>query len=337
MNNKKTGTVRCTVCPRNCAPAEGDPGFCGVRANRCGRIVSLVYGLTTGLSVDPVEKKPLFHFLPGSRILSFGTPGCNMGCLFCQNWQMSKSVPKDVQLYRASPEDIACAASESGCSAVAFTYNDPVVFYEYAADTAAACHRHGIRAVAVSAGYVNPEARGALFSHMDAANIDLKGFSENFYRKNCGASLAPVLETLEYIAKETSCWLEITTLLIEGENDSDDMLKAECAWILEHLGPDVPLHLSAFYPAYRMTDRPPTFAERLLRAHRIASAAGLRYVYTGNIRGPETETTYCASCGKPLILRDRYRITGNRLTDGRCPDCGAACPGLFQNTALRRN
>lgn len=320
--------VQCTICPRNCILSEGQSGFCQIRKNIGSNVVLTSYGYNTGLAVDPIEKKPLYHFLPGSKVLSFGTLGCNMGCQFCQNWHISKS-KADPKINQTEPKKIVELAQELGCKSVAFTYNDPVIFFEYAIDTAKLCRENGIKTIAVTAGYINPEPRKEFFAHMDAANIDLKGFSERFYQKNCLARLEPILETIKYVKNETNCWLELTTLIIEGENDSDAEIKKECEWIVNNLGSDVPLHLSAFYPAYKFMHKPPTRLAALLMAYNIAKEAGLKYVYTGNTLDIRTSTTFCDSCSKPVIIRSGYEISENNLEKGRCHFCGGKCAGVF--------
>ncbi|HSG12390.1 MAG TPA: AmmeMemoRadiSam system radical SAM enzyme [Gaiellaceae bacterium] len=324
------GRIQCDVCPRACRLREGQRGFCFVRACEGGELVLTTYGRSSGFCVDPIEKKPLNHFLPGTPVLSFGTAGCNLGCKFCQNWDISKSRELDTLADTASPEAIAETASRLECRSVAFTYNDPVIFLEYAVDVAEACHARGIKTVAVTAGYVSPGAREELFAHMDAANIDLKGFTERFYEKVCAGRLRPVLDTLEHVARETDVWLEITTLLIPGLNDSDEEIRALAGWIERRLGPDVPLHFSAFHPDWKMRDRPPTPPATLTRAREVALAEGLRYVYTGNVHDPAGQSTYCGSCGALLIERDWYELGAWNLADGRCTACGARCPGVFE-------
>ncbi|WP_418320422.1 AmmeMemoRadiSam system radical SAM enzyme [Piscinibacter sakaiensis] len=324
------GRLQCDLCPRDCRLHDGQRGLCFVRARQGDHIVLTTHGRSSGFCIDPIEKKPLNHFHPGSSVLSFGTAGCNLACKFCQNWDISKSREMDRLMDQASPERIAEVAEANGCRSVAFTYNDPVIFAEYAIDTADACHQRGINAVAVTAGYIHAEPRRAFYAKMDAANVDLKGFNENFYFRQTGAHLAPVLETLEYIHHETDCWLEITTLLIPGANDSNEELEALTRWVAEHLGPDVPLHFTAFHPDYKMTDVPPTPPATLRRAREIGLAQGLHFVYTGNVHDREGGTTFCAGCGKPLIERDWYEINAYRLdADGRCPDCGTAPAGHF--------
>ena len=325
------GRVECDVCPRHCRLREGQQGLCFVRANRGGAVVLTTYGRSSGYCVDPIEKKPLNHFLPGTPVLSFGTAGCNLACKFCQNWDISKSRELDTLMDEASPERIAAAASQLGCRSVAFTYNDPVIFHEYAIDVAQACRERGIRSVAVTAGYVCTEPRVEFYQHMDAANVDLKAFTERFYHDISAAHLEPVLDTLRYIRHETNVWLEITTLLIPGENDSDEELHRMTQWVVAHLGPDVPMHFTAFHPDYKMLDRPRTPPATLTRARRIALENGVRYAYTGNVHDTDGGSTYCHACGATLIGRDWYVLTSWGLTsDGRCRSCATPCPGAFE-------
>jgi len=324
------GRVQCDICPRECKLRDGQRGLCFVRARRGGEIVLTTYGRSSGFCIDPIEKKPLDHFLPGTPVLSFGTAGCNLTCKFCQNWDISKSREMDRLMDEAPPEAIAEAALQTGCRSVAYTYNDPVIFFEYALDVAAACRSRGIKNVAVSAGYICPEARAEFYDAMDAVNVDLKAFTEGFYKTLCSAELEVVKETLVYIKHETDVWLEITTLLIPGENDSDGEIEELTQWVVEALGPDVPLHFSAFHPDYKMTDKPNTPPETLIRAWRIARKNGVRYAYTGNIHNKETGSTYCHQCGLRLIGRDWYELSDWQLTvDGCCPRCGTACAGVF--------
>ena len=331
------GRIQCDLCPRDCRLHEGQRGACFVRARVGDAMVLTTYGRSSGFCVDPIEKKPLNHFLPGSAVLSFGTAGCNLACKFCQNWDISKSRDMDRLMDRASPAAIARAAVESGSRSVAFTYNDPVIFAEYALDAADACREAGVKTVAVTAGYISPAARREFYAKMDAANVDLKGFTDEFYVKLTGARLAPVLDTLAYIRHETSTWLEITTLLIPGRNDSDEELRAMSKWLARELGPDVPLHFTAFHPDYKMSDLPATPPATVARARRIALDEGLRYVYTGNVHDREGGTTSCPSCRAPLIVRDWHRIEEYRLGgDGRCPDCGTAIAGRFEPFDIRR-
>ena len=325
------GRVQCDVCPRRCRLNEGQRGLCFVRARQDDAIVLTTFGRSSGYCVDPIEKKPLNHFLPGTPVLSFGTAGCNLACRFCQNWDISKSRQIDTLADQAPPRVIARAARELGCRSVAFTYNDPVIFMEYAIETAQACRELGVAAVAVTAGYVCAEPREEFFRHMDAANVDLKGFSESFYRKVCGGQLEPVLDTLVYLKRHTDVWFEITTLLIPGENDSEEELHALSDWVVENLGPDVPLHFTAFHPDYRMLDKPATPPAVLRRARAIALERGARYVYTGNVHDAEGQSTRCHACGATLIGRDWYVLGEWNLTDdGRCRRCSTRCAGVFE-------
>ncbi|MEN8233655.1 MAG: AmmeMemoRadiSam system radical SAM enzyme [Actinomycetota bacterium] len=325
------GRIQCDLCPRECKLRDGQRGLCYVRARVDNEIVLTTYGRSSGFCVDPIEKKPLNHFLPGTPVLSFGTAGCNLACRFCQNWDISKAREYDILADEASPEKIATVAGDFGCRSIAFTYNDPVIFHEYAIDSAVAAREKGIRTVAVTAGYVSPEPRREFYEHMDAANIDLKAFTEDFYHRICGGSLDPVLDTLEYVRHETDVWLEITTLLIPGLNDSDHEIGEMTEWIVEHLGRDVPHHFTAFHPDYRMMDRPPTPERTLTRARRIALDSGEEYVYTGNVHDPAGQSTLCTSCGAVLIERDWYCLGRWGLdAEGSCLECGEKCPGVFE-------
>jgi len=327
------GRIQCDVCPRACKLREGQHGVCFVRAREGDQVVLTTYGRSSGFCVDPIEKKPLNHFLPGSSVLSFGTAGCNLACRFCQNWDISKSKEIDTLADAASPGTIARAAEELGCQSVAFTYNDPTIFMEYAIDAADACRERGIASVAVTAGYICDEPRRELYAHIDAANIDLKGFTEDFYRHVCGGGLADVLETLEYLVAETAVWVETTTLLIPGKNDSAEEVDAMTRWVVEHLGRDVPMHFTAFHPDYRMLDVPPTPPETLARAREIALGNGVRHAYTGNVDDARGSTTCCPDCATPLVERKRYQIVRYDLTeDGHCPNCGTAIPGRFDGS-----
>ena len=324
------GRVQCDVCPRFCRVREGQRGLCFVRAAQGGAMVLASYGRSSGFCVDPIEKKPLNHFLPGTPVLSFGTAGCNLTCKFCQNWDISKSREIDTLADAASPETLGRAAEALGCRSVAFTYNDPVIFLEYAVDVAAACRERGIKTVAVTAGYICPEPRAEFYRHMDAANIDLKGFTEAFYYKLCSAHLAPVLETLIYLKRETDVWFEVTTLLIPGENDSNSELAALSAWFADNLGPDVPLHFTAFHPDFKMLDTPRTPHATLTRARTIARDHGLRYVYVGNVHDDDAGSTFCHGCGTKVIGRDWYVLgTWHLSDDGHCRSCGTRVPGVF--------
>ncbi len=326
------GRIQCDVCPRFCKLQEGQQGLCFVRARQQDQIVLTSYGRSSGFCIDPIEKKPLDHFLPGTSVLSFGTAGCNLSCRFCQNWDISKSREVDTLADAASPEAIARAAQELGCRSVAMTYNDPVVFHEYAIDVAQACRERGIKSVAVTAGYVCEEPRVEFYRYMDAANVDLKGFTERFYKQICAGQLQPVLDTLVYLKHHTNVWFEITTLLIPGENDSEAELEALTQWVVEQLGPDVPLHFTAFHPDWKMMDKPHTPPATLTMARRIAMKNGVRYTYTGNVHDEEGGSTYCHQCGQKLIGRDWYVLTDWNLAEGgSCLDCGTACPGLFES------
>jgi pyruvate formate lyase activating enzyme len=322
--------IQCDVCPRACKLRAGQRGLCFVRGHQDGQVKLLTYGRSSGFCIDPIEKKPLNHFLPGSSVLSFGTAGCNLACKFCQNWDISKSREIDTLADRASPEQLARTAKALGCQSVAYTYNDPVVFMEYAIDVAHACHEVGVQSVAVTAGYMCPEPRTEFYQHMDAANVDLKGFTERFYYKICGGELQPVLETLEYLKHETKVWFEITTLLIPGENDSDAELEELTQWVMAKLGPDVPLHFTAFHPDWKMLDKPHTPPATLTRARKIALRNGLRYVYTGNVHDRDGGSTWCHKCHALLIERDWYELGDWHLdAGGKCLTCGEPLPGVF--------
>lgn len=324
--------VQCDLCPRYCRMKEGQRGLCFVRGCHDGAVVLESYGRSSGFCVDPIEKKPLNHFLPGTPVLSFGTAGCNLACRFCQNWDMSKSREMDTLAASASPERIAARALELGCRSVAFTYNDPVIFLEYARDVAAACHERDIASVAVTAGYICEQPRREFFSFIDAANVDLKAFSDDFYHKLTGGRLQPVLDTLEYLKNETGVWFELTTLLIPGQNDSDAETTAMCEWIAARLGADVPLHFTAFHPDWKMRDTPATPPATLSRARRIALGCGLHHVYTGNVHDSEGGSTWCSHCGALLIERDWYQLGRWGLDgQGRCASCHAPLPGRFES------
>jgi pyruvate formate lyase activating enzyme len=328
------GRIQCDLCPRYCRLHEDQRGLCFVRARHGDQLVSTTYGRSSGFCIDPIEKKPLNHFLPGTPVLSFGTAGCNLTCKFCQNWDISKSSAFDRLQVEATPTAIARMAADMGARSVAFTYNDPVIFLEYAVDVAAACREAGIKTVAVTAGYITPKACREFFGAMDATNIDLKGFTDDFYRTLCSAELKPVLDTLAYVKHETKCWLEITTLLIPGHNDSQAAIRALSSWIWEHLGPDVPLHFSAFHPDWRMQDVLPTPPAILQTARQIALERGLRYVYTGNVIDAAGQSTSCHGCGDRLIGRDWYEITSwNLSASGKCANCGEICAGVFEDQA----
>lgn len=324
------GRIQCDLCPRFCQLKEGQRGLCFVRARQHDEIVLTTYGRSSGFCVDPIEKKPLNHFLPGTPVLSFGTAGCNLACKFCQNWDMSKSREMETLADAASPETIARTAAELGCRSVAFTYNDPTIFHEYAIDVAQACREAGIKSVAVTAGYVCDEPRAEFYRYMDAANVDLKGFTERFYKQVCAGSLQPVLDTLIYLKHHARVWFEITTLLIPGENDSEQELEELTQWVVETLGSDVPIHFTAFHPDWKMLTIPSTPSATLSNARRIAMKNGLRYAYTGNVHDPAGGSTFCHECGETLIGRDWYVLTDWTLTEqGHCRACGTPCAGVF--------
>ena len=323
-------TIQCEICPRFCKLKINQEGFCFARKNVNNKIISTKYGLTTGLAIDPIEKKPLYHFYPNSKVLSFGTLGCNMGCLFCQNWHLTKKDSNISFIEKPyTPKEIVDIAQKYNCKNIAFTYNDPVVFFEYAIDTAICAHKKNIKTILVSAGYINPKPREELFKYIDAANIDLKGFSEEFYQKNCLASLKPVLDTLIYIKENTNIHLEITTLLIEGENDDEKMLKNQCKWIVENLGKDTILHFSAYHPSYKFK-KEKTSKNTLFKARQIALDEGLNYVYCGNIIDENSSTTYCKNCKKPIIKRNGFNVTEINLDNkNQCIYCKTKCIGEF--------
>ncbi|MDQ2089173.1 AmmeMemoRadiSam system radical SAM enzyme [Marimonas arenosa] len=324
------GRIVCTLCPRYCSLREGQRGMCFVRLREGDRLVLDTYGRSSGFCIDPIEKKPLNHFLPGTPVLSFGTAGCNLACKFCQNHEMSKSRDVDTLAQAASPAMVAEAAQANGCRAVAYTYNDPVIFLEYAVDIAAECRKLDVKNVAVTAGYITDQARPEFFHAMDAANIDLKGFTERFYKKLTGAELKPVLDSIAYAVNETAAWVELTVLLIPGENDSDGEIGEMCDWVVANCGRDVPMHFTAFRPDHRMMDRAQTPVETLLRAREIARTAGVRHAYIGNVHHVEAQSSYCAGCGKRVIERDWHLISDWQLDGhGRCLACGTQMPGVF--------
>jgi pyruvate formate lyase activating enzyme len=324
------GRVECRLCPRFCKLQDGQRGFCFVRQRVGAGMVLTTYGRSSGFCIDPIEKKPLNHFLPGTSVLSFGTAGCNLGCRFCQNWDISKAREFDRLSDTASPETIALRAQELGCRSVAFTYNDPVVFAEYALEVAAACHARDLKTVAVTSGYITDEARPEFFRAMDAANVDLKAFTEDFYQRLCLAHLQPVLDTLVYLHRETDVWLEVTTLLIPGENDSAAEIDRATDWFAANLGPDVPWHFTAFHPDFKMLDKPRTPPASLERAREIARGKGLKYVYAGNVHDRAGGSTWCPSCGTLLIERDWFELGVYDLVGNRCRKCGSEIAGHFE-------
>ncbi|GAB4582164.1 MAG: AmmeMemoRadiSam system radical SAM enzyme [Anaerolineales bacterium] len=324
------GRVQCDLCPRACKLRAGQRGFCFVRQARDDGIVLTSYGRASGFCIDPIEKKPLNHFYPGTSVLSFGTAGCNLGCRFCQNWDISKAREADRLTDWAYPGAVAEAAARAGCRSLAFTYNDPVIFAEYAIDCAMAAHERGLKTVAVTAGYISPGARRDFFAQMDAANVDLKAFTQTFYHQLCFANLAPVLDTLIWLKRETQVWFEVTTLLIPGQNDSYDEVAQLCDWFVEHLGPDVPLHFTAFHPDFKMRELPHTPPSTLRRARQQALRAGIHYVYTGNVNDIAGQSTYCPKCGEAVIERNWFELGQWRLNrTGACLTCGHPLPGHF--------
>lgn len=323
------GRLQCDLCPRNCKLQKGQRGFCYVRGVENGEVVLHAYGRTTGLAVDPIEKKPLYHFYPGTPVLSFGTIGCNLACKFCQNAHISRCTDTNA-MYETSVEQIVGTAESKGTQHIAFTYNEPVVFLEFARDVAELAHSRELNTVAVTAGYISEQARSDFFSFIDAANVDLKAFNDEFYKNYTGGRLLPVLDTLKYIKQETDVWLEITTLLIPGLNDSESELHELSEWIAENLGENVPLHFSAFHPANKMTDRQRTPLSTLKKARRIARSKGLKYVYTGNVYDPEGSATRCPGCGQLLIKREAYSVTVKNMdVKGCCYKCGTQIAGRF--------
>lgn len=332
-HRSEDGRTQCDLCPHQCQLQTGQRGLCYVRGCENGEIVLHSYGRSSGFCIDPIEKKPLNHFLPGTAVLSFGTAGCNLSCKFCQNWDMSKSRQMDTLASQASPEMLARACVETGCRSIAYTYNDPVIFMEYAIDVARACREQNIASVAVSAGFILPEPRAEFFKVMDAANIDLKGFSERFYRQLCGGHLQPVLDTLTYLVHETQCWVEITNLIIPGENDDPAELHAMCEWIRQNLGAEIPLHFTAFHPDYKLLNTPRTPLATLEMARTIAINCGLKHVYTGNVAATDSGSTYCSHCGQLLIERCQYQLgQWNLDPQGCCNRCNTPLAGQFEAT-----
>lgn len=326
-NNK----ILCTLCPRYCKIGEGQPGFCYIRQNINGKLYTIGYGRPTGFAIDPVEKKPLNHFLPGSTILSFGTAGCNLGCKFCQNWSISKAKLDDENSLEVSPEGVVELAKSYHTPSIAFTYNDPTIFGEYVIDISKIAREEGIKSVMVTAGYIDKEARKDVYKYIDAANVDLKGFTERFYHKLTFSHLDDVLDTLVWLKNETDVWFEITTLLIPDENDSPEEIKLECDWILNNLGDSVPLHFTAFHPDFKMRDKERTPEKTLITARNIAIDMGIKFCYVGNVHNKEGQTTYCPNCKEKLIKRDWHSVISNKLVNGTCKSCGKKIEGIFNN------
>jgi pyruvate formate lyase activating enzyme len=313
-------TVQCEICPRQCVIAPGESGDCRIRVNLDGQLIAVTYGYPCSLNVDPVEKKPVFHFRPGTATLSLATVGCNLHCKNCQNWEISQQAPESVPAGELPPEQLPALAQRSGCPSVSYTYTDPVVYYEYTLDGCRAARAQGLQNILVTAGYINRQPARELFAAADVARIDLKSMSDSFYRDICGATLKPVLNTLA-LAREMGLHLEIVHLIIPTLNDRDEDLTALCRWLRTNLGADIPLHLSRFFPQHRMQHLPPTPVETLRRARAIARAEGLHYVYVGNVLEEDGGTTFCPGCQRSLIRRQGYQVLENRLRDGRCPDC----------------
>lgn len=323
------GRVVCTLCPRYCELSDGQSGFCYIRQNIGGKLYNTGYGRPTGFAIDPIEKKPLNHFLPGTQILSFGTAGCNLGCKFCQNWSISKAKLDETYSLNASPEDVVQLAKKYRTPSIAYTYNDPTIFGEYVIDISKLAREEGIKSVMVTAGYIDKEARKEVYKYIDAANVDLKGFTERFYFKNTLSHLDPVLDTIIWLKKETEVWIELTTLLIPDENDDDEQIKNECDWIIENLGDTVPLHFTAFHPDFKMMNKERTPHSTLLKAKQIAEEIGLKYVYIGNVFDSKNQSTYCINCGSLLIERNWHSVKFHKFENGKCKKCNFEIPGVF--------
>lgn len=323
------GKILCTLCPRYCTIGEGQAGFCFIRQNIGGSLYSVGYGRPTGFAIDPIEKKPLNHFLPGSEILSFGTAGCNLGCKFCQNWSTSKARIDTTNSIYATPEDVIQIAKKYKTPSIAYTYNDPVIFGEYVIDVSKIARQNGINNVMVTAGYIDKNARKDVFRHIDAANVDLKAFTEKFYHNLTFSHITDVLETLIWLKKETGIWIEITNLIIPDENDSDDEIRKMCDWIVENLGDEVPLHFTAFHPDFKMIDKPGTPQSTLSKARSISKSRGIKYCYTGNVHDIDGQTTYCPYCNSKLISRNWHSVISNKLREGHCYNCGLMIAGKF--------
>ena len=321
--------VRCSICPKGCELAPGETGDCRVRKNIGGEIVCTTYALPCSMNVDPVEKKPLYHFLPGSPILSIATAGCNLHCKQCQNWQISQAELFTTSLPDVFPEDVVQMARKRKCPAIAYTYTEPLVSFEYTYDCCQAAAAAGIKNVLVTAAYINPEPLRDICRFVDAVNVDLKSFSDDFYRDICDARLSPVLKALTTM-KECGVMLEITNLIIPTLNDSEEETKQLCGWIAENLGSETPLHFSRFFPQNELKHLPPTPIDTLLRAREIALQTGLQFVYVGNLQSDEGENTHCPNCGKPLIERHGYHVRKNRLAAGQCPACQTPVPGVWE-------
>ena len=327
--NIERDKILCTLCPRYCEIGIGQPGFCYIRQNINGKLYSLGYGKPTGFGIDPIEKKPLNHFLPGTKILSFGTAGCNLGCKFCQNWSISKAKLDDVNSLTASPEDVVSLAKQYLTPSIAFTYNDPTIFGEYVIDISKIAREEKIKSVMVTAGYIDKEARKDVYKYIDGVNVDLKGFTERFYYKNTFSHLNDVLDTLIWLKNETGVWIELTTLIIPDENDSVEEIKNECDWITNNLGDEVPLHFTAFHPDFKMRDKNATPHSSLIQAKKIAEQSGIKYCYIGNVHDTKNQSTYCPNCKNLLIERDWYQIKLHNIKNGFCTKCGNKLAGTF--------
>jgi len=320
--------VQCELCPHGCILRPGQRGDCGVRENIGGELKTLVYGIPCAVHIDPMEKKPLFHFLPASPVFSIATAGCNLRCRFCQNWTISQRTPEETNNYDLPPEKLVAAAGRNGCRSIAYTYSEPIVFYEYMYDSSRLAHKAGMKNVMVTAGYINQKPLKELAPLIDAANVDLKG-DNDYYRTVCGGTLQPVLDTI-ILMREKGIWVEITNLIVPTLNDRPEKIKWLVSWVYDNLGPDVPLHFSRFHPMYKLRNLPPTPEQTLKRARQTALEKGLRYVYVGNLRWPEGEATYCPSCGKVVIRRSGYTVLDNHLKNGKCKFCGETIPGVWK-------
>jgi len=320
--------IECTLCPRQCKLGDKERGYCGDRENQGGTYYTLVYGKACAIHIDPIEKKPLFHFLPGTNALSIAAAGCNVNCKFCQNWEISQVRPEQVRHYDFPPSQVVKSAMTNGCPTIAYTYTEPVVFYEYVYDTAVKGRSQGVKSVVISGGYVNPEPLQELTKVVEAIKIDLKGFSQDFYTKYVNGELKPVLEAIK-IVHQSSAWLEIVYLVIPTLNDSPQEIQKMCRWIMKEVGPDVPLHFSRFYPMYLIKNLPPTPISTLERSWKIALNEGLHYVYIGNVPGHKAESTYCPQCHKTVIKRTGYQIEAINLKSGHCRFCGHSIPGIW--------
>ncbi len=326
---QRARVVECELCPKMCRIAPGQSGECHIRINVDGKLLAVTHSYPCSVHVDPMEKKPLFHFLPGTPVLSLATVGCNLHCKNCQNWEISQADPEDVAVSPLPPLEVVRLANKSGCRSIAYTYTEPLVYYEYTLETSELAREAGLRNVLVTAGYINPGPLRRLMSVTDAANIDLKAMDDAFYRDVCGATLAPVLDTL-VIAREMGVWVEVTNLIVPTLNDDMDMVKALARWMVENLGTDTPLHFSRFSPRYKLTNLPPTPEETLVEARLTALDEGLSFVYIGNVPGGKGETTSCPGDGTPLVTRVGFTVTGYELADGRCPTCGTAIAGVWR-------